>query len=116
MVSPQLPRPDTLGMTHGTHHHTDTRKPDDHHRFSRRSHLLPPDDRWQGVCRMGPCLRPDSWFSTQAPGNLSWGRVSHTPLALQACPSRWDDHLEDTVYDMQNRVYGPPTLPLTLSC
>src|SRR5207249_4007032 len=77
--------------------------------------LLPAAWRWEGVPRMCPGLRPGPGLSTQAQGHLSRGRVSHTPFALHACPSRWAHHLEDTVYAVQSGVHGAPALRLTLS-
>src|SRR6266581_5217181 len=49
MVSPQLPRPDNLGVTHETNSQTNTRKPDHHRRFSERSDLFSAAGRRQSV-------------------------------------------------------------------
>jgi hypothetical protein len=54
-------------------------------------------------------------FQLTHKANLSRGRVSHAPLALQACPSWWAHHLEDTGYDMQSGIHRAPPLRLALS-
>src|SRR5215468_10552586 len=45
-------------MRHGTDRQSDTPKPYHHRRFPGPIHLLPADQRWQGVCRVCPRLSP----------------------------------------------------------
>src|SRR4029453_12693274 len=52
IVSHPLTRPDDRGVTHEDSGQTDATKPHYHCRFSKRSNLLPPDVRRQGVSRV----------------------------------------------------------------
>src|SRR5262245_52145518 len=63
---------------------------------------------------MCSCLHHGPRLPTHAQGNLPREWVSHTPLTLYARPSRWHHYLEDTVYDMQSGVHGPPAFHHTL--
>src|SRR5215467_14014668 len=115
IVSPLLPTPDNLGVTHGHSDETDTRKPHHHRRFSRRSDVFLPDSRWEGVSRVRVRLPPLPRLSTETQGDLSRRRVPDAPLALCPPPCAWDHHLASPVYDVSRGVHRAPTLRLALS-
>src|SRR5262249_51164830 len=115
IVSPLLPTPDNLGVTHGHSDETDTRKPHHHRRFSRRSDVFLPDSRWEGVSRVRVRLPPLPRLSTETQGDLSRRRVPDATLALCPPPCAWDHHLASPVYDVSRGVHRAPALRLTLS-
>src|SRR5215468_3995917 len=80
-------------MRPGTDRQSDTPQPHHHRRFPGPIHLLPADQRWQGVCRVCPRLHPFPGLSAHPQGDLYERRVSDPPLPLRAGPSGWAHHL-----------------------
>src|SRR5262245_43515286 len=111
---PSAPTTADRGMRHGTDHRSDTPKPHHHRRFPGPIHLLPADQRWQGVCRVCPCFPPLPRLSARPQGDLSRRGVSHTPLPLCPCPAGWAHHLACPVHHVSRGVHGPAALRLAL--
>src|SRR6266508_3238041 len=93
IMSPQLTRPDDLGVIHGYRSQTGPRKPHHHRGFSERSDLLSAPWRWEGVSRVRVRLPPIPGLSAETPGDLSRRRVPDAPLPLCPCPPGWGHHL-----------------------
>jgi hypothetical protein len=102
-------------MRPGTDHQSNTPKPHHHHRFPGPLHLLPADQRWQGVCQICPRLHPFPGLSAHPQGDLYERRLSDPPLPL--CPGSpgWPHHLAHPVHLMQGGLHGLATLRPTLS-
>ena len=83
-VSHPPPRPHDRGMPHGYSGHTDARPPHHHRGYARRSRLLPPAGRREGVARYVLTFLLSLQLATTTPGDLAWEWVSDTSLALWA--------------------------------
>src|SRR5439155_10939025 len=113
-VSPLLPTPDNLGVTHGHSGETDARKPHHHCRFSRRSDVFLPDSRREGVSRVRVRLPPLPRLPTETQGDLSRRRVPDAPFALCPYPSEWGDHLAHPVHDVSCGIHRPAAFRLAV--